>query len=234
MERRGIPLHGAGVSRTMFPTFTLLSGKRVVLASTSPRRRELFDRMAIEYDIVGSGFAEDLPHADYATPAAYSAATCLEKARSVLRATLEDSSKPAPSLIVSADTIVECNGRIYEKPADRADAGRMLRELSGQVLDVVTAVSLAFRVRVSPKPCEDDYEWLCFDDYTAMDMEILDEATIEAYLAAGQGMDHSAALSYQGAAFLMVRAVRGCFYNLIGFPAARFYRELTAIAPRIV
>lgn len=205
-----------------YPGFANLSGKRVVLASTSPRRRELFDRMGFNYEIVPSNFAEDLAHSAYADATAYCMATCKGKSDAVLEALKND--LVAPSVIVSADTIVECNGSIYEKPSDRQDAGRMLRELSGNVIRVITAVFIRYR------NANGQYETISFDEVTEMSMADLDATLIEAYLEQGQGMDHSAALSYQGAAFLLVSSINGCFYNLIGFPAPRFYKEMTFIS----
>jgi septum formation protein len=214
----------------LYPSFEKLLGKRVVLASTSPRRREMFDRMRMPYEIVGSGFAEDLDKSQYATAEAYSAATCREKAAAVLRQCLSDG-RGAPSVVVSADTIVVCDGKIYEKPEDRADARRMISEIAGRSIDVVTAVSVAYRV--SPAAEEASYEWLNFAEHTAMDMIEMDDATIDAYIARGEASDYSCALAYQGGAFILVSAVRGCYYNLVGFPAARFYRELTNVIDRV-
>lgn len=163
----------------------------------------------------------------------------MKKAQIVKELALSDATTPPPSLIVSADTIVVCKGLIYEKPADRADAFRMLKELSGKTIEAITgtdcydlptltypAVTIMYRKIDEPSG---EYGQVIFDECTLMVMEELTDDLINAYLDAGQGMDHSGALAYQSSGFLLVKSVSGCFYNLIGFPAARFYQEMVRI-----
>lgn len=217
----------------VYPAIKKLGTKRVILASTSPRRKELFDRLGINYEVIPSGFAEDLEKSSYSSPAAYSAATCKQKAEQVLMKTTTMDPVNSPSLIVSADTIVVCNGIVYEKPLDRKDAKRMLMEISGKVIQVVTAVTVIYRTSHEDGKV-DEYKTIEFDETTEMSMVEMNEELIESYLELGQGMDHSGALSYQGGAFILVARVNGCFYNLIGFPATRFYQILSSIQDLIV
>ena len=212
-------------NKVKYPAFQSLKGMRIILASTSPRRIELFTRMGLDFEIFPSNFEEDYEKSLYPSPTAYSAATCLRKAQIVHEATMNDSK--TPSLIVSSDTIVVCNNMIYEKPTDRQDAFRMLSELRGNTIQVITAVSIFYR---TIKGMQEH----CFEDITEMFMHNYNDEMINAYLDTGDGVGFSGALAYQSAAFLLVKGINGCFYNLIGFPAPRFYQEFIKISNQIV
>ncbi|PJF18685.1 Maf protein [Paramicrosporidium saccamoebae] len=209
-------------SNTMYPAFQVLSGKRVILGSTSSSRISIFTQLGLDYELLSSNFEEDYDKAAFKTPLAYCAATCAKKAEIVL-----EMSSGTASLIVCADTIISCNGVIYEKPMDRADAVRILSELGGNTIEVITAVSFYYRTAAG-------YQHCAFEDVTLMHMLPYDDKMIAAYLDTGEGMSYSGALSYQGAGFLLVKGINGCFYNLRGFPAPRFYQEYAKIAHLIV
>jgi septum formation protein len=116
---------------------------------------------------------------------------------------------------------------IYEKPVNRQDAFRMLSELRGNTIQVISAVSIFYRTTSGMRE-------RCFEDITEMHMHEYDDEMINAYLDTDGGVGFSGSLAYQGAAFLMVKGISGCFYNLIGFPAPRFYQEFTKISHQIV
>lgn len=222
--------HQSTQTSVLYPAFECLKGKRLILASSSPRRIELFNRMGLCFEVIASNFEEDYDKSTFATPTAYCAATCLCKGESVKQATVTATTEDhkAPSMIVSSDTIVVCDGTILEKPVDRADAVRMLAQVSGKDIEVVTAVTIFYRTAPG------QYEKVCFEETSVMHMMEYGMDMIEAYLNTGEGMDHSGALAYQGAAFLMVKSISGCLYSLIGFPAARFHQQVLAIASQII
>lgn len=206
-----------------WPAFECLRGKRVVLASSSPRRVEMFYRMGLDFEVIPSAFSEDLDKSSFPDATAYCQETCRRKGEMVLQSLLDsEPSSPRPTLVVSADTIVVSpQGEICEKPADKDDAVRMLSSMAGGTILVVTAVTM-FLARP-----DGSYTEISFKDTTEMYMNQYDERAIEAYLATGEGMGHSGALAYQGAAFLMVNGINGCFYNLVGFPAPKFQIEFS-------
>lgn len=224
-----------------YPAFNCLRNKRVVLASTSPRRIELFRRMGLNFEIIPSNFSEDFDKVNFPSARNYCEATCREKGETVLERLLKQPAKSPVSLLVSSDTIVVHKEQIFEKPVDRMDAIRMLRELNGKTVQVFTAVCIFYLASLSENNdnhsnlmlTRKNYEMVSFVEETKMHMANYDDSMIEAFLDQGQGMDHSGGLAYQGAAFLLVNSIDGCFYNLIGFPAARFYQEFKAIAPYI-
>ena len=210
-----------------YPAFKALDGKRVVLASSSPRRISLFNRMGLIFDVKPSKWEEDLDKSAYPSPINYCQATCLKKGQIVRDLTIND--PIAPSLIVSSDTVVLCEGQVYEKPVDHADAVRMLLHFRGKTIQPVSAVSILYRVAPGV------YKERSFVEETLMHMEeSYDQDMIQAYLETGEGMDMSGAFSYLGAGFLMIKGITGCFYNTIGFPCSRFYKEFAQISEMIV
>jgi hypothetical protein len=120
-----------------------LAGLRLLLASTSPRRLELLQRVGVAGAIVvPSGFAEDLPKGGPGGPAAYALETARRKAHSVAAAQLAAGAPPLDVLIAADSIVVDADGAILEQPASAADAAGMLRRLSGRSSSVVTAVVL--------------------------------------------------------------------------------------------
>jgi septum formation protein len=176
--------------------------------------------------VVPSNFEEDYEKSTFPNPTAYCSATCAQKAKIVLEKTIHDANPP--SLVISSDTIVVCDGIIYEKPMDRTDAVRILTAISGKTVDLVTAVTMLFRKN------DGSYEDVSFEETTEMYMEEYGSDMIDAYLNTGESwMGFSGAFSYQSAALLMITGITGCFYNAIGFPCSRFYKEFKKISSRV-
>uniref|UniRef100_A0A224Z3W3 Maf protein n=1 Tax=Rhipicephalus zambeziensis TaxID=60191 RepID=A0A224Z3W3_9ACAR len=127
------------------PLLCALDKKRIVLASASPRRREILNMLGFRYDVVASNFEENLDKSAFASPAEYCVRTAEGKARDVARV-LQEKNEPV-DLVIGADTIVVKGNMLYEKPKDSSDAERMLNELSGQGHIVQTGVALIYRCK---------------------------------------------------------------------------------------
>lgn len=191
--------------------------------------------MGLEYKIINSTFEENLSKTDYINPSKYCLATARKKGEMVLKELLTKDDRP--DLLVSADTIVVCDGIILEKPIDLPDAKRMLQMISDKTLEVITAVSIfmpqsmlrADDAAAHPEHSDDEYVHTEFSETTKVFMMELDDALIEGYLSSGEGMDNAGALVYQGAAFMLVRGIEGCYYSLIGFPAALFNQKMASL-----
>eukprot|EP00160_Parvularia_atlantis_P015998 Unigene4854_Nuclearia_a/m.14854 Unigene4854_Nuclearia_a/g.14854 ORF Unigene4854_Nuclearia_a/g.14854 Unigene4854_Nuclearia_a/m.14854 type:complete len:212 (+) Unigene4854_Nuclearia_a:47-682(+) len=191
---------------------------RIVLASASPRRREILLGLGLVFDVVPSRFAEDLDKAAFDGPAGYVAETSRRKAHEVadrLRAERRE-----VDLIVSADTIVVKDGAILEKPADAAHAKRMLQLLNNAAHTVLTAVTLVVPRTGATR---------CFVEETHVDFADLPEVEMDAYIGTGEPFDKAGGYGIQGAAAPFVRGVRGCYFNVVGFPSHQFSRELVAL-----
>lgn len=187
---------------------------RIVLASSSPRRREALAAMlgGEEYfDIVVSAFEELLPHSDFASAIDYCLATARGKAIDVCAKLAQEQRK---TLVIAADTVVALHDHILEKPASTVDATRMLRMLSGTEHAIHTCV-LVYELPTAK-------EAFAFTTTTLIKFAQLTDEDIAAYIATGEAMDKAGAYAIQGTGRLLVESIDGNFFNAVGFPAREF------------
>ncbi|KAJ2908915.1 hypothetical protein GGI21_002408 [Coemansia aciculifera] len=193
---------------------------RVVLASGSPRRKELLDRLNLQYQVIPSNFAEDLDKSKFANAADYVIANAAIKAQSVYERIKGESDKPV--LVIGADTVVVSpTGEILEKPASPNDATETLIRLSGDTNIVYTGVCLIISGGeagsvVIEKAVES----------TEVTFDVLDDDIVDAYVATGEPTDKAGSYAYQSYACFFIKQIKGDFYNVMGFPCARFYQML--------
>lgn len=181
---------------------------RLLLASASPRRRELLTQAGFSFDVRVSSIPEDVKPGE--DPVAYTTRLAREKAQVVFD--LEKASVPdsTDSLVVlGADTTVVVEGEILGKPEDSADAARILRRLSGRTHHVITGVSLVSDVATETAA-----------EITGVTFVTLSEAEIEAYIASGEPMDKAGAYGIQGQAARWIPRIQGCYFNVVGLPLA--------------
>ena len=181
----------------------------LVLASESPRRREILSQLGVSFRIVPSGIDERALPGE--TPEAHVQRLACEKGLEV-RSRLQSSSNDAErACILSADTIVLVAGQVYGKPVDDADALRMLQTLAGQTHRVLTALAL----------CEVGGE---YRDALLLTTEVtfraVDRGTLERYVASGEARDKAGSYAIQGLGAGLVRAIHGSYTNVVGMPAA--------------
>lgn len=182
----------------------------VILASTSPRRRELLSLLGIPFEIVPSPAEEPAPDAGEA-PAAYAARMARLKAGAVAR-------QRPDAAVLGADSVVAVGEAILGKPADAADARRMLGLLSGRTHHVVTGCALFLPGR----------EPEIFSVATAVTMTAIPEAVIAAYVATGEPMDKAGAYAVQGGAAAFATGIHGSYTNVVGLPLAEIVGILTS------
>ena len=179
---------------------------RLILASASPRRRELLRLAGFNFEVRPSTVEEVVLPGEAAEDFARRAAR--EKALSVA------ATAPPDSLVLGADTIVVADGEILGKPADREDATRMLRRLAGVTHRVITGVCL---VR-APERVE-----ALAHETTFVTFRNLDEQEIAGYVASGEPFDKAGAYGIQGLASKFVTRIEGCYFNVVGLPVALVY-----------
>ena len=182
----------------------------LVLASASPRRRELLTALGLSFTVKVSDADETAPHG--AGPREAAAYAARKKAEAV--AAIAD----ADATVLAADTVVDLAGRALGKPRDREDAARMLRSLSGRTHYVHTAVTVAKRNR-----------FLSAVDTTAVSFRLLTEQEIEAYIATGEPMDKAGAYGIQGLGGALVEGTDGEFDTVVGLPCRLVDRLLREI-----
>ncbi len=172
---------------------------KIILGSRSPRRRELLAKLGLEFRILTADVDEAMDLT--ADPAAEVARISAKKAAAILPLAGEE------ELVVCADTIVVLDDRIMGKPADAAEAARMLRALSGRTHRVLTGVTI-HSARGQKTVVET----------TEVTFRPLREAEIAAYIATGEPMDKAGAYGIQGTAGLFVSGIRGDYFNVMGLP----------------
>ena len=184
-----------------------LQGRRLVLASASPRRSELLGSAGLDFDVVSADIDESVR--DGETPSEYVARLSLEKAAAIAERI------DAQAVIVAADTTVDVDGFILEKPLDDDDARRMLRLLSGREHLVHTGVTVSWFPETRARGTS-----TCVVETAVRFVELTDPA-IDWYLSTGEHTGKAGAYGIQGAAGAFVERVDGSVTNVIGLPLAQ-------------
>jgi septum formation protein len=185
----------------------------LVLASASPRRREILGQLGVQFRVLPSGIDETALPGE--TADAHVRRLAAEKAEEVARRIADDPEKP---LVLAADTIVIIDGRVLGKPRDDADAEQMLASLQGRTHRVLTAMSLR---EVGGTHRED------FALGTSVRFRELDVGTVRAYVASGEGRDKAGSYAIQGLGAGLVAAIEGSYTNVVGMPAVETLALLT-------
>ena len=179
----------------------------MILASQSPRRRELLSVITKGFQIIPAVGEENIPEG-----------TSPEEAVLLLsrQKAAEIYSKYKNETIIAADTVVAIDGKILGKPQNEKDAAAMLRTLSGRVHSVFTGVCVMFA----------DGRSESFAERTAVEFYPLSDEEIANYIATGEPMDKAGAYGIQEQGALLVKRIEGDFYNVMGLPIARLSRIL--------
>jgi septum formation protein len=193
----------------------------LVLASASPRRTELLNRVGIAHEVRVSGVPEEADRPG-ARPSDVAEAHAAEKALNV-------ASEHRGTLVLGADTVVVVDDEVLGKPEDEADARRMLRRLSGRGHEVITAVALVLGEESSAA-----VELLALEHVvTRVRFRALRDEEIEAYVASGEPMDKAGGYGIQGRGALLVSGVEGCYFNVVGLPLSRTWELLSALGHEV-
>lgn len=179
----------------------------LVLASSSPRRRELLGLIGLACEVVPSNIDENWQGGE--TPAAHAERLAREKAAAVAR---------AGAVVIGADTVVVIDGAILGKPRDTAEAAAMLRRLSGREHLVHTAIAVAFEGRV-----------VSGVETTRVRIRSLDGATIAAYVATGEPLDKAGAYGIQGFGAVLVERIDGDYFTVMGLGLGRLVALLRQV-----
>lgn len=179
----------------------------LILASASPRRRELLTQAGLSFSVVSADLNEDLLPNEAA--AAYVQRLAEEKAQAVWARHKTTDTTDDPLFVLGADTCVMCDGQILGKPADTADARRMLELLSGRTHAVLTGIAVVTQTGV-----------LRAVEVTQVSFNVLNDAEIAQYITSGEPMDKAGAYAIQGYAARWIPRIEGCYFNVMGLPIA--------------
>jgi len=186
----------------------------VILASKSPRRSELLTRMGVDFVVAPAEGDESVDAA--LTPAEAVAEISARKAQAVCAAA------QTGQIVIACDTVVALDGKIFGKPTDRADAAAMLRALSGRTHEVFSGLTVCTATHT---------ETVC--ERTAVKFRELDDREIEAYLQTGEPFDKAGAYGIQGVGALLISAIDGDYYNVMGLPVCRLLALLRAFGMQV-
>lgn len=190
--------------------------EKIVLASASPRRRELLEQIGIKFDIVVSNEPEDEIDKNL-SPENYTSELALMKACNVAKKLTD--TKRRNSLIIAADTVVYSDGIILGKPKDKEDAFRILKGLSGKTHEVYTGVCV---MRLS-----DGYA-VSESVKTSVVFKDLPDSMIKKYIETGEPMDKAGAYGIQGKGAVLVKEINGDYFNVVGLPVSTLYDMLVS------
>ena len=199
---------------------------QIILASASPRRKELLEQIGLEFEICPAKGEEIITKT---IPEEVVMELSKQKAEEVaaMVATFGEEHKeittPSDILVIGADTVVAYDGKILGKPKDEEDAKRMLHMLAGNTHSVFTGVTLVL-IDKSGRAGE-----LVFYEKTDVTMYPMSDAEIETYVATQEPMDKAGAYAIQGKCAIYIEKIEGDYNNVVGLPIARIYQELKKI-----
>ena len=203
---------------------------QIILASQSPRRKELLEQMGLEFDICPAKGEEVITKK---IPAEVVEELSKQKAEEVASmvasygAQHEELTSPSDILVIGADTIVAFGDEILGKPKDVEHAKAMLRKLSGNTHQVYTGVTIVIM----------DTQGRCgeksFVERTEVTMYPMSEEEINRYVESGEPMDKAGSYGIQGKGAIHIKEIHGDYNNVVGLPIARLYQELESIGLNI-
>lgn len=183
-----------------------MSDKKIVLASKSPRRREILGNLGVEFEVIESNADESTVSSVGISVDLYVQELALIKAADCAKQVQDDN-----TLIISADTVVSLEDKILGKPKNEEDAFLMLKNLSGKTHEVYTG----FCVMKS-----DDADSVCRACKTEVTFKELKDEEISAYIKTGEPMDKAGAYGIQGLGGLLISGISGDYLNVVGLPAS--------------
>lgn len=183
--------------------------EKIILASGSPRRRELLTQIGVVYEVHKAEGEEVITTT---VPSEAVKELSLQKA-------LEVAGKCEGTVIIGADTVVAADGKILGKPKDKEDAVRMLKLLQGKSHEVITGVTVLIKGRQTP---------VQFAEVTTVNVFPMTDAQIEEYVESGEPMDKAGAYGIQGRFAAYVSGIEGDYNNVVGLPVGRLYHEVLA------
>lgn len=186
---------------------------QLILASASPRRKALLSLFGIPFTVRAADIDETM---DPEKPPFDEVARVSRLKALAVRREEED-------VVIAADTIVVCQGKVLGKPHSEAEAASMLRLLSGRDHQVMTGCTILFGNRAET-----------FTEVTSLHFRPLSEKEIQKYVQSGEPMDKAGAYGIQGGAALFCEKLEGDYYNVMGLPVCRLYETLCRTAPEVM
>lgn len=183
--------------------------KKLILASKSPRRIELIQRLGIFYEVLSKETDETFDNS--LTPQENVIKTAYQKAKIIY----DDLTDTADAVVLGVDTVVIYEDKFLTKPADRNDAFNIIQMLSGKTHYVLSGAALLSSDKT-----------YTFYEKSAVEFMDLTDAEIEAYINTPEPYDKAGAYGIQGTGGLFIKGIQGCYYNIMGLPLNKLYLAL--------
>lgn len=180
---------------------------KIILASASPRRKELMELAGYDFEVICADIVEVVP--EEAMPQEVVMSLALQKAQAV-------AAEHKEAVVIGSDTVVALDGKILGKPRSEQEACEMLRSLSGRTHKVFTGVAIVCGGKVKN-----------FFDETDVEFYSLGDDEIKKYVATGEPTDKAGAYGIQGKGSVLVKRINGDFFSVMGLPIAKLYREMS-------
>ncbi|MHB8903801.1 MAG: Maf family protein [Patescibacteria group bacterium] len=190
--------------------------RKIILASTSPRRKELFEKLRLPFTIEASDYEEDMTLK--MSPVKLVKILSTGKAMAVAK-------KHKEGIVIGADTFVVLNNQLFGKPKNKLEAKEMLEKLSGKRVDILTGltiIDLDFKKKIS------------VTDIAKVYIKKLSKTEIDNYIASGEPMDKAGAFAVQGLGAVIIRKVEGDFMSIMGLPLFILAKELKKLGVNIL
>lgn len=178
--------------------------KEIILASSSPRRKELLSYIVDEFTIIPSNLEEIA----YGTPSEQTLKLAKDKAADIAKSYPD-------AVVIGADTLVAIGDRVLGKPKDEEDAAGMLKLLSGKTHEVYTGVAIV---------CDGNVLTECV--VTEVTFDVMSDEEIDSYIETGEPMDKAGAYGIQGLSGKFIRGISGDYFNVMGLPQNTVYKML--------
>jgi len=188
---------------------------RYVLASGSPRRRELLSKVIPEYEVIP---AEGEENAVNTEPDKLVEELSFQKASEIFHKILTN--EAGRLVVIGADTVVSYNRKVLGKPKDRDDATQMISSIAGNTHAVYTGVTVFYMDE------DGEEKSFTFHEETLVDVAPMTDEEIKAYVATGEPDDKAGGYGIQGQFAIFISGIRGDYYNVVGLPIARLYHEM--------
>ena len=203
----------------------MIDSYRTILASASPRRKELLGRIIPVFERIAANVDESI--AEGMEPYVAVAMLSQKKAEEVSEGAPESRRTGTGTIIIGADTVVAMGDQIFGKPRDEHHAFKMLSQLQGNAHQVYTGVTIIIKTPI-------DHFKKTFTECTTIEVASIGEGQIRDYIATGEPIDKAGAYAIQGAFCKYVTRISGDYNNVVGLPVARLYSELQSLFGKII
>ena len=188
----------------------------IILASASPRRKDILSELGVKFTVVTADTDESCNECD---PCLFVRELAKRKGKAVYDKLICEGKDMRDAIVISADTVVYCDGEILGKPRDEADAVRMITKLSGKAHSVVSGVAITVNGESTSAACT-----------TLVKVCHIPEEKIHEYVATGESIDKAGAYAIQGRFSVWIDSIDGCYFNVVGLPVStlnKLFYEVT-------